>query len=95
MNKDLEIINIVKGAVTKKTIAWAKSTPCTDEQAFGSNNGPTTMDIAKALDLKTKDAKVLLDKAAKKGLVLKSKDNEGQSCRWWVDGYLLELKDIK
>lgn len=92
MNAD--IVDAVKRAVSDYSRSWAKTIKLDDDQQFCEVNGAITPDVAEQLGVDRKTAKRLLDKAAKDGLLCKSKHNGGRFCRWWPPGYLAELKSI-
>jgi hypothetical protein len=91
---EIGIVEAVKKAQSERTVNWAKDTKETCDQSFNEHNGACTYQVAEILNVENPIAKSLLDKAAKNGLIHKSKNNAGAYCRWWPSNYLAELKAV-
>lgn len=71
-------------------LRWAKETKQTEEQ-FYPRNGIATHEIAKKFDTDCSTIRPLLNRMAKKGIILKS-SSVGSMAVWWPIGFLEEIK---
>lgn len=88
----MDIVQIVKKSQSEHCLRWAKETKMTDDSKFVESNGATTRDIAIEIGCTNLEARLILNKAYRAGLICKSSNNSGKYCSWWPVGYLAEIK---
>ncbi|WP_445364913.1 hypothetical protein ACJJJB_00130 (plasmid) [Microbulbifer sp. ANSA001] len=87
-----QILAAIKAGVNEYDLGFARRCGAVDEQKFCERNGVITSRIARGLGVSNSDARKALDKLVKRGVVLKSRENAGNFCRWWPVGFLEELR---
>lgn len=90
----MDIVEAVKKSIYPSVIDWAVRTSPDyfDDKAFCRTNGAITIDIAKKLGISCSEARPMLNKAVKDGLLVRSDPEPGRKITWWPAGYLRELK---